>query len=129
MTESGNILEAAPEKRPADDSVSDPEKLIRFLAALDRLISAYSRNSRLGLSDHVDQFYYMSKREELRLLAEQIAEVEKRLELLRGQFGRQYHDVFCRWQRDARWLQRNDVSRKEDTNDINQRSNQINEST
>lgn len=83
------------------------EKLDKFLKRVEMLIDDCGRFNRLGLNDHVNQFYFMQKCEELRLLQDQVAEAQKRLDFFRGRFESEYGEVFRRWQRDARWLIRN----------------------
>jgi len=53
---------------------------------------------------HVDQFYYMQKLEELALLEDSISETLKRLKFLQERFESEYEEVYCRWRKDVRWM-------------------------
>jgi hypothetical protein len=53
---------------------------------------------------HVDQFHYMQKLEELAQLENSISETLERLKFLQNRFDSEYEEVFCRWRKDVRWM-------------------------
>jgi hypothetical protein len=80
-------------------------KLKKFVNRINRLIDGY--RSRNFVRDRIDEFYYMQKREELKVLFGQIEETQKQLGVLNERYDAKYKKLFMQWQQDARWLERN----------------------
>lgn len=80
------------------------EKFEKILKSLDKLISDLAANQKLPVHSNVNQFYYMQKIEELKVLKERLDEEIKRLKFVEANFEEACHEVFLRWQKDARWL-------------------------
>ncbi len=97
----------------AGDGEGDSEKatkvgearLKKFIGRINKLIDDY-REARF-VRDHINEFYYMQKREELKVLYDQMEEAQKRLNFFKERFDTGYRDLFVRWRRDARWLNGN----------------------
>ena len=47
---------------------------------------------------------YVLKQEELKLLTEQLIEVEQKMETLRALVSKYYKEIYCAWCKDIRWL-------------------------
>jgi hypothetical protein len=80
------------------------DKLDKFLKHLDRLVSDLISHHDLPVHSSIDQFYYMQKIEELKLLKSRLDEEIKRMTLIREALGSAYEETFNRWRKDARWL-------------------------
>lgn len=78
-------------------------KVQKLLARLRSLISQLDTRKEIGLHSQVDQFYYMTKAEEIKILLEQVEENRKRQDLLCARLANKYSETFMQWQKDARW--------------------------
>lgn len=64
------------------------------------------RHNTLTVHQTVNQFYYMQKAEELKLLQAQLEETQKKLELIQKRIYEHYLETYHKWRRDALWLNR-----------------------
>lgn len=88
------------------------EKLDRFLKCIEKLIDDLAANHNLPVHSKINQFYYMQKIEELKLLKEQVEDQVKRLQFVERNLEQEYTHVFTRWSKDARWLNRHLASQQ-----------------
>jgi hypothetical protein len=79
-------------------------KLEKFIERLNALISVLEQRNNVQVQSRVNQFYYMQKVTELKVLEENMQEAEKRLRFLEDKLKSEYKEVYCRWKKDARWL-------------------------
>lgn len=91
------------EKSPA---VTTDVKFPKFLNCLDKLVSDLRRHHKIPVHTEINQFYYMQKIEELKELKQQLTDAEKRLKFFEQNFEAKYKEIFLRWSKDARWLNR-----------------------
>jgi hypothetical protein len=86
---------------------SDHKKLKKFISRLDELIRILGRyHNSLPIRSRIDQFFYMHKSEELKVLHGKIQEVRERLAMLEHRYDSVYRDLFRDYVRDVRWLKR-----------------------
>jgi hypothetical protein len=78
--------------------------LSKLLLQLELLISALEEHKCIVVHSKINQFYYMEKVVELRTLSDRAAEIQLQLEQINSVFESTYSEVFCRWRKDARWL-------------------------
>jgi hypothetical protein len=85
--------------------MNDYKKLHKLLAKVRQLIDVLESHRHLTIHEKVNQFYYMEKVEELKVLEEQAAEFEKSLHLFRGRIHLRCEELGTRWSKDVRWVQ------------------------
>lgn len=79
------------------------EKLVN---KVDELIEYLKKHEEFRLHQHVDQFYYMQKREELNLLHTETQLLTERLSKYNEWLHVRYQEVFGRWREDRLWINR-----------------------
>jgi hypothetical protein len=84
----------------------DPAKVTKLISRLRCLVECIEGQHDRLIHQRVDQFYYMQKTEELKLLLELVEEAQRKLELLTCRMDANYSEVFHRWHKDVRWLNR-----------------------
>jgi hypothetical protein len=91
--------------------VKSSDRLNKFLDRINELITTLTKERDTLLQQGVDPYYYIQKREELKLLQEgvadtlkRIAEEKDRLKLLNEKLDENYKDLFNAWRKDARWI-------------------------
>jgi hypothetical protein len=92
----------------------DKTKLARFMKRLDGLIAHLESRKDSAIHQKINQFYYMQKREELKLLMVQLDEAERRPEKIADMNQEDCKIFFNQWCLDTRWLntyQRNQNSK------------------
>jgi hypothetical protein len=89
------------------------EKLQKFLKRLDKMVFDLARNQRLPVHSNINQFYYMQKSEELKILKDRFDEELKKLMLAQEDLESLYKQVFTRWSKDVRILRSHLISSKE----------------
>ena len=82
--------------------MTSKEKVEKFILKLQRLIKALDRNQDLSLHQHINQFYYMQKKEELAFLLQHLQDATTRLESISNRIDMQYEELFCHWKKDVR---------------------------
>lgn len=76
---------------------------------MDEFIIYLDRHDDFRIHRHVDQFYYMEKKAEMRLLLDELKELNDRLSRTSQWLDLKYREVLCRWCEDRRWINRNDT--------------------
>ncbi len=89
--------------QPMECTPEKSNKVQKLLTRLRSFISQLDTRAEIDLHNQVDQFYYMTKAEEIRFLLEQVEENRKRQELLCSRLATKYSETFNQWQKDARW--------------------------
>jgi len=62
------------------------------------------QNDQLNIRLAINEFYYMQKAEELKILREQLQEAPIKLEILQERVCKHYKEIFCTWRHDMRLL-------------------------
>jgi hypothetical protein len=88
------------------------QKIFKLIHRLKALISCLEDQSDLVIHQKIDQFFYMTKSEELKILLAQLEEEKKRLEITNGRLETKYEEIFRQWQKDARLLNTYLISRE-----------------
>ena len=84
--------------------MTDPAKLVKLLSRVRGLITHLDREHGLVIHQNVNQFYYMQKSEELKILLERFQDEQKKQETLSHWIEVNYNEVFRQWRKDMRWL-------------------------
>ena len=82
----------------------DTTKLTKFVQRLDGLIALLDRKKEPSVLQRVNRPYYIQKREELKLLLQQLEETEDGKEEIANRINEEYSLVFQKWQEDIKWL-------------------------
>ena len=85
-------------------NTNNHKKIIKLIHRLKTMIDALDSHDDLVIHKNIDQFFYMTKSEELRFLLHQCEEEKNRLEATGGRLQKKYAEVFQHWQRDVRLL-------------------------
>jgi hypothetical protein len=80
-------------------------KVTRLIVLMQRLIKTLERNQELTLHRAIDQFYYMQKSEELRVLLDNFEHSKLRMETIATTMDCHYREIFCQWRKDVRKVQ------------------------
>jgi hypothetical protein len=98
-------------------SLNSADRLNKFLDRVNELIMTLTQEKNSLLQQGVDPYYYIQKREELKLLQEgvanalkKIAEEKERLHFFNEKLDEGYKELFDAWRKDARWV--NNVMRE-----------------
>lgn len=81
----------------------DPKKCEKLIQCLQRFTSDLTANKAYHVHSHIDQFFYMQRVEELRLLLEQFEEAKSKLELSTSRMQEAYTSTYHQWKQDVRW--------------------------
>lgn len=84
--------------------MTSEKKFKKFLALINRLVFDLRRNNTLQVQGNVNQFFYLQKIAELETLKERLDEAEKRAVFMREAFETHYTELYQRWSKDVRWL-------------------------
>jgi DNA repair ATPase RecN len=91
--------------------VANPGKLYVRVQKLVDMLSENHRN--LHVHSKINEFYYMQKVEELKQLEESITNAyqsimnaRERLESLKHNYDAEYAELYYRWKKDVRWINR-----------------------
>ncbi|MBT1701499.1 hypothetical protein KK083_31695 [Fulvivirgaceae bacterium PWU4] len=80
-------------------------KLEKFIQRVEALMNVLrEQRNNLHIQNNVDQFYYMEKLAELRVLEENLLDEVDRLRYYQQRFESEYAQAFCRWKKDVRFL-------------------------
>jgi hypothetical protein len=86
---------------------ASPRKVEKLIKLMERLIACLGKCDDLRIHRHVDEFYYLQKKEEFLILMEEgnsrgkeVAKTNERLQLL-------YNEVVKNWLTDVRWMKKN----------------------
>lgn len=80
------------------------QKITKLIHQLKTLIAHLDSLDDLVIHKDIDQFFYMTKSEELKFLFAQYEEEKKRFETTTGKLEMKYKEIFQHWQRDVRLL-------------------------
>ena len=87
------------------------DRLNKFLARVNELIDTLTKEKNSVLQRGVDPYYYIQKREELKLLqeradeaAKKIEEEKQRLQFYNDKLNEEYRELFNAWRKDTRWV-------------------------
>lgn len=80
------------------------EKLTKLIERMQRIVTHLNDRYDLVLHQQVNQFFYMQKIEELKVLLSQFDETSKSLEMVASRIDEHYSLCFAQWCKDARWL-------------------------
>jgi len=84
--------------------MTDPALVNKFILKLDELIENLELNQNLFIHRHVEQFYYMQKVSEFKLLLEQFEETRRKMDTIANRLDQTYQTTYNRWRRDLKWL-------------------------
>lgn len=77
-------------------------KLIQRLRHMTSLLVEHRYN--LVVHREIDQFFYMQREEELRMLLEEVEKAADQLAEIRSKIELKYQQAYCRWCKDVRWF-------------------------
>jgi division protein CdvB (Snf7/Vps24/ESCRT-III family) len=80
------------------------EKPIKLIDRMQRLVTYLNDRNNLILHQQVNQFFYMQKIEELKMLIQQFEEINKNLDAVTARIHEHYSLCFAQWSKDARWV-------------------------
>jgi hypothetical protein len=80
------------------------KKATKLITRLEDLVSKLTIRKEVIVHEKVNQFYYLEKIEELKILAEKFEEVHRRLEAISDRLEECYGISFRQWNHDVRWL-------------------------
>lgn len=81
-----------------------PEKLERLEKHLMDLLAELKRHNHLHIHQAINEFYYLQKTEELRILRKKLSEGISDFDLMMEKIGKHYEEVFCKWRTDCQWM-------------------------
>lgn len=86
--------------------MTEPKKVAKLIDAIQELSQRLSEEQDLAIHQQINHFYFMEKAEELSLLSEQLAALQKKTEVLSTHLAKEYDAVFAYWSRSARLFNR-----------------------
>lgn len=81
-----------------------PEKMERLENHLLELLADLKIHNDLHIHQAINEFYYLQKTEELRILRKKLAEGINDFEVMMEKIGKHYEEVFCKWRTDYAWM-------------------------
>lgn len=84
--------------------MSHCRKIHKLIDRMEVLVKAIGDQRDLAVHHQVDQFFYMQKIEELRVLLDQFNELTTSLESVTSKIHARYDLCLAHWRRDARWI-------------------------
>jgi hypothetical protein len=82
----------------------DPPKLAKLIQRLECLASRLSGRHDLAIHARMNEYDYMQKIEEMKILISLYEESQQRSETVASLIRERYTDNFHRWRKDIRWL-------------------------
>lgn len=82
----------------------NPGQLEKLEKYIRKLVEDLNGNDQLNVRLAINEFYYMQKAEELKILREQGQEEPIKLEILQDRVRKHYNEIFCSWRHDVRLL-------------------------
>lgn len=82
----------------------DPQKCRKLVQLLERLILTIENNNERTIHFTINQFFYMQRAEEIRMVLEQYEEARMKLEAATNWLNENYASTYHQWRKDARWL-------------------------
>lgn len=92
--------------------MTDQHKLNKFIQRIESFILELQEKNTLLVHSKINQFFYMQKLEELKVLVASIKDGVKRLEILEESMESSQKEIFFAWRRDARWLNKHKTQEK-----------------
>jgi hypothetical protein len=83
---------------------TNPKKITKLIEKLEGIASTLEGARGLNIHRRVNQFYYMQKAAEFKVLLERLSEAERRLDWLAKCIEQEYTIAFNHWRNDLRWL-------------------------
>lgn len=80
------------------------ERVIKLMTKLERLVKALEECHEVTIHRKINQFYYMQKANELKMLLHQLDEAEYRLASVSKILSAHYSEIFHHWRRDVHQL-------------------------
>ena len=84
--------------------VVNPDKCKRLVTRTSSLVSDMDRTKDIVIHQHINQFFYMQKNEELMLLVKMLSEPEADTVTIASFMESKYREIFFVWRSDIRWL-------------------------
>ncbi len=80
------------------------EKLEKLETRMLNMVRCLVHHNQLHIHQAINQFYYMQKAEELRIMRERLLKAQEEFDTLTGHIQDRYTEVFCKWRTDMQWL-------------------------
>ncbi len=90
--------------KPYSTYMSQCEKLRKLIDHMEQLVGKLSNLKELAVHQRIDQFYYMQKIEELKMLLHQFDTLHRNIESLTSRMNGTYMICASQWRKDVRWL-------------------------
>lgn len=84
--------------------MTEHEKLPKLIERMQRLVTYLNDRNDLVTHQQVNQFFYMQKIEELKMLLKQFEETKQMLQSLTRRIDEHYLLCFEQWRKDVRWI-------------------------
>lgn len=81
-----------------------PKKINKLISRLQNFVTRLNGHTDLHVYRKIDQFYYMQKMEELKILKSQSEEAQGKLQDIHTRIFMHYHEIACKWSKDVRWV-------------------------
>ncbi len=91
--------------------MADLRKITKLIEKLEILTKQLDRDKNIQLHNHINQFHYLEKTAELKILIDQHLTTEKKLNQLSDRLECEYKKVCYQWSKDIRWM--NSIQRRE----------------
>lgn len=82
----------------------NPGKLEKLEKHIRKLVEDLNEKDQLNVRLAINEFYYMEKAEELKILKERCQDAPIIEEILQERVCEHYIEIFCSWRHDVRWL-------------------------
>lgn len=87
----------------ATETISS-KKLEKFNRYILTMVKALGRDQSLIVHQRINESFYLQKKEEFRLLREQLEEAERKMVDVQARVTEHYKSAYCIWRKDVRWL-------------------------
>lgn len=82
----------------------NPEKCKRLVIRTSSLVNDMDRTKDIVIHQHINQFYYMQRNEELMILVKMLGEPGADRAAIASFIESKYREIFFVWRSDIRWL-------------------------
>lgn len=82
----------------------DPLKCLKLVQRLECMVSTLEDNNEYAIHFNINQFFYMQRAEELRMMVEQFRENGAESEAAARRMDESYVATYHQWRKDIRWL-------------------------
>lgn len=83
---------------------SADKKFNKLFLRVKAFISVLKIREDLAVHHNINEFFYMTKSEELKFLCTQYEEEKGRLDMTFARLQEKYSEIFPQWKKDVRWL-------------------------